>query len=51
VDPGKTWTVTVDAFESKSSNSPFIGRTLHGAVTEVFLGGRRLVHNGEVLAP
>ncbi|OGX38980.1 MAG: dihydroorotase [Omnitrophica WOR_2 bacterium RIFCSPHIGHO2_02_FULL_68_15] len=50
VDPGKTWTVTVDAFESKSSNSPFIGRTLHGAVTEVFLGGRRLVHNGEVLA-
>ena len=51
VDPGKVWTVTAETFESKSSNSPFIGWTLHGGVTAVFLGGRRLVHNGEVVTP
>ncbi|MBI4227354.1 MAG: dihydroorotase [Candidatus Omnitrophica bacterium] len=51
VDPGRAWQATAETFESKSLNSPFIGWALHGGVTEVFLGGRRIVHTGEVVTP
>lgn len=50
VDPGQTWQATAETFESKSSNSPFMGWALHGGVTEVFLAGRRIVHTGEVVS-
>lgn len=36
-DPEAAWTVTM--FESKSSNSPWLGRTLTGCVTATFLRG------------
>ena len=40
IDPDKKWTVKADKFQSKSSNSPFIGMKLKGKVTRTILGGR-----------
>ncbi len=37
-DPEETWTVT-DDFASKSSNSPFIGQTLHGVIHYTITSG------------
>jgi dihydroorotase len=39
-DPEKEYTVTEDYFVSKSSNSPFIGRKLKGAVVMTVCGGK-----------
>ena len=50
VDPARDWTVTPGSFESKSGNSPFLGWQLHGAVTQVFVGGRRVVQDGHVVS-
>ncbi|MFC0820630.1 dihydroorotase [Moraxella marmotae] len=36
VDPHKTWTVSKDTMKSAGKNTPFIGRTLTGGVTQVF---------------
>ena len=40
IDPDKKWTVKADKFQSKSSNSPFIGMKLNGQVYKTILGGR-----------
>ncbi len=40
IDPDKTWAVTKEGFVSKSSNSPFIGRTLAGQVEYTVCGGK-----------
>lgn len=40
IDPDKKWTVKADKFQSKSSNSPFIGMKLKGQVYKTILGGR-----------
>jgi len=42
IDPNCRRTVDVDAFHSKSKNSPFIGWELYGKVDNVFVGGERL---------
>ena len=39
-DPDARWTVTADAFVSRSQNSPFIGRDLVGRVERTLVGGR-----------
>ncbi|MDR1479351.1 MAG: dihydroorotase [Planctomycetaceae bacterium] len=41
IDPDHKWKVTVDSFNSKSKNSPFIGTELTGKATAVFIGGKR----------
>ena len=40
VDLGATWDVTEDGFQSKSRNSAFLGRTLHGVVRLTVSRGR-----------
>ncbi|MGH2786525.1 MAG: dihydroorotase [Actinomycetota bacterium] len=47
-DPGATWTVDKTAFHSRSTNSPFAGRTLTGRVVHTFFGGRPTVRDGVV---
>jgi dihydroorotase len=40
VDPKKTWVYSKDIIQSKSSNSPFIGQTFTGKVTQTIVGGK-----------
>jgi dihydroorotase len=40
-DPASEWTVDVQAFKSKSRNTPFAGWTLSGRVVETLIAGRR----------
>lgn len=49
VDPTAAWTVTPEVFASKSDNSPFVGWSLRGRVTQVLVSGRRVVQDGVVL--
>src|SRR5882724_7042463 len=39
----------VERFASKSQNSPFIGRTLHGKAAATLVGGEVVMHNGRLL--
>lgn len=39
-DPKEEWIVSEDSFQSKSHNSPFIGRTLNGRVKHAIVDGR-----------
>jgi dihydroorotase len=39
----------VDRFASKSQNSPFIGRTLHGKAVATLVGGEVVMRNGRLL--
>lgn len=39
-DPEEEWTVTRDGFQSKSNNSPYIGRSLVGRVKHTVVDGR-----------
>mgnify|MGYP003334080930 FL=1 len=48
VDMGASWSIDGYAFESKSSNSPFAGKTLKGRVRHTVLRGERVVVDGEV---
>ncbi len=48
IDPTATIEVTADYFESRSKNSAFLGRTLTGVATDVFVNGRRTLTNGVV---
>lgn len=40
-DPDLEWTVDAEGFESKSVNSPWVGKTLTGKATDVIVQGRR----------
>ena len=48
-DPALAWTVDATTFESKSRNTPFDGRDLHGRVNHTFFAGRRTVAEGQVV--
>ncbi|MBP3883709.1 MAG: dihydroorotase [Olsenella sp.] len=48
IDPEKTIEVTEDYFESKSKNSAFLGSTLRGVASDVFVDGRRTLADGVV---
>ncbi|MBQ9003176.1 MAG: dihydroorotase [Eggerthellaceae bacterium] len=49
IDPELTWTVTEDEFESKASNSGFVGWELTGRATDVYLAGEETMRDGKVL--
>ena len=38
-DPKAEWTVDASEFVSKSRNTPFNGRTLHGSIRKTICGG------------
>ncbi len=42
-DPGIEWQVTPDTLFSRSHNTPWLGRTLHGRVTAHWIGGVKVV--------
>ena len=48
IDPELAWTVTDDEFESKASNSGFIGWELTGRATDVYVGGYATMEDGKL---
>ena len=49
IDPEAEWTVSVDDFCSKAKNSGFIGATLTGRATDVFVGGVPTLRDGAIV--
>jgi dihydroorotase len=49
IDPTATYEVTADSFESKAQNSAFIGRTLKGRASDVYVAGYATLEEGEVV--
>jgi dihydroorotase len=49
IDPEARVTVDSEQFESRSSNSAFLGSQLLGRATEVLVGGRFALRNGKVV--
>lgn len=49
IDPAKNYIYTKDIVESKSKNSPFLGWTLKGKVTNVIVGGRIIMKDGTIM--
>jgi dihydroorotase len=43
INPDKQWTVTAESSRSKSSNTPFLNRTLQGKATGIFHKGKLLL--------
>ena len=39
IDPNLEWTFTADGSQSRSVNSPFLGRTLRGRAVMTMIGG------------
>lgn len=48
-DPDEEWTPKNKGFHSKSSNSPWIGRTLKGRVKKTLVNGKLVFENGEIV--
>ena len=49
IDQMIEWTVQKEKLESKSKNSPFLGWKMKGKATDVFVEGRHVLQNGEIL--
>ena len=48
IDPARTVEVTESYFQGKSKNSAFLGMTLTGCATDVFMDGKRTLADGVV---
>ncbi|WP_455138378.1 dihydroorotase [Thermophilibacter sp.] len=46
IDPARSVTITPDYLQSRSKNSAWLGATLTGVATDVFVSGRRTMTNG-----
>ena len=49
VDPTITWTVEPQRLASKSRNTPYAARTMHGKVLATFLRGKATVLDGRLV--
>ncbi len=49
IDPEAEWTVEVGEFYSKANNSGFIGQTLKGRATDVYVGGYATMEDGAIV--
>jgi dihydroorotase len=49
VDPQATWVCDASRFRSKSRNSPFVGRTMHGRAMLTIVGGKIVFAEEKVL--
>ncbi len=49
-DPECEWTPQSNSFQSKSSNSPWINRTLKGKVIQTFVSGELVFDKGKILS-
>ena len=47
-DDKEEWIVKKDGFESKSTNSPFIGDKMIGRATDVIVNGKIVMENKEI---
>jgi dihydroorotase len=50
IDPERVVHITPDYLQSKSKNSAFLGLTLKGCASDVFVDGKRVLVDGEVVA-
>ncbi len=48
-DPSAEWVVEKEKIESKSKNSPFLGWKMKGRATDVFVGGRHVLKDSEIV--
>jgi dihydroorotase len=48
-DPKREWVVEKEKLESKSKNSPFLGWKMKGRATDVWVEGKHLLRNGEIV--
>ncbi len=48
-DPDADWTFEKSGIESRSKNSPFLGRKMKGRATDVFCDGRQILAAGKIL--
>lgn len=48
IDPAKEWVYKKEDIKSKSSNSPFIGRTLKGLATDVIVAGKPVMQDRKI---
>ncbi|MFH1553226.1 MAG: dihydroorotase [Candidatus Omnitrophota bacterium] len=49
IDPEEEWIYSRESIKSRSSNSPFIGWKMKAAVTDVIVGGRIVLKDGEIV--
>jgi dihydroorotase len=49
IDPKKEWVYKKEEIESRSSNSPFIGKKMKAVVTDVIAAGRLVVKDGRIV--
>ena len=49
IDPEKKWVYEKEEIQSRSSNSPFIGKEMEAGVTEVLVGGRIVLRDGKIV--
>jgi dihydroorotase len=49
IDPDREWTVEVDDFCSKATNSGFLGAQLRGRATDVYVGGYATMEEGKIV--
>ena len=48
-DPSQTWTVEADKLYTKGKNTPWLGQTLQGKVTEVWVDGRPVLRHAALV--
>ncbi len=49
IDPDAAWTVDAAEFESKATNSGFLGTKLTGRATDVYVGGYATMEDGKIV--